>query len=115
MKQNYSEITPYLEQLAALSVKNNNIKPELFTQTHVYRGLRDNDGNGVVTGLTEISHIKAKETAPDGKSVPCDGELYYGLSSSLFRASEKGQSCPIQRRAFRIPLAPYLVCTRHDP
>ena len=77
MKQNYSEITPYLEQLAALSVKNNNIKPELFTQTHVYRGLRDNDGNGVVTGLTEISHIKAKETAPDGKSVPCDGELYY--------------------------------------
>lgn len=77
MKQNYSEITPYLKELAALSVKNNNIKPELFTQTHVYRGLRDNDGNGVVTGLTEISHIKAKEITPDGKSVPCDGELYY--------------------------------------
>lgn len=77
MKQNYSEITPYLKELAALSVKNNNIKPELFTQTHVYRGLRDVDGNGVVTGLTEISHIKAKEITPDGKSVPCDGELYY--------------------------------------
>ena len=77
MKQNYSEITPYLKELAALSVKNNNIKPELFTQTHVYHGLRDVDGNGVVTGLTEISHIKAKEITPDGKSVPCDGELYY--------------------------------------
>ncbi len=34
-------------------------------------------GNGVVTGLTEISTIKAKEKAPDGSVHTCPGELYY--------------------------------------
>ena len=64
--KNYSEITPYITELAALSDKNNGIRPEMYTEHHVYRGLRDMSGNGVVTGLTEISRIKAKEILPDG-------------------------------------------------
>ncbi|MDO4744247.1 MAG: citrate/2-methylcitrate synthase, partial [Clostridia bacterium] len=39
-------------------------------------GLRDLDGKGVVTGLTEISTIISSKTI-NGESVPCDGELYY--------------------------------------
>lgn len=43
---------------------------------HVNRGLRDLNGKGVVTGLTEISTINSSKTV-DGKSVPCLGKLYY--------------------------------------
>ena len=39
----------------------------------VNRGLRDENGNGVLTGLTEISEIQAKTA--DGQ--PCDGSLFY--------------------------------------
>ncbi len=75
--KNYSEITPYIRELAALSSAGNGIKPEMYTEHKVNRGLRDLNGNGVITGLTEISKIKAKEVLPDGTVVPCNGELYY--------------------------------------
>lgn len=74
---NYSEITPYIEELAQLSRSNNHITPELYTKHNVFRGLRDMNGNGVVTGLTEISRIKAKDRDADGNEITCDGQLYY--------------------------------------
>ncbi len=77
MKNSYSEITPYVAGLADLSCQNNHIEPVMYKQHHVNRGLRDMNGNGVVTGLTEISRITAKKTGPDGEVVPCPGELYY--------------------------------------
>ncbi len=77
MRESYSEITPYISELAGLADRNNNIIPEMYTKHHVYRGLRDVNGNGVVTGLTEISNIKAKEKDADGNIIPCKGELYY--------------------------------------
>lgn len=49
----------------------------MYPEHNVMRGLRDINGNGVVTGLTEVSRIKAKETAPDGSEIPCKGELFY--------------------------------------
>ena len=77
MKKSYSEITPYLEEMAKQSSEHNGILPQMYEQYHVFRGLRDINGNGVVTGLTEVSRIKAKEKTPDGEEVPCEGQLYY--------------------------------------
>lgn len=77
MKKIYSQITPYVKKMAEFSNENNNIRPEMYTEHNVYRGLRDLNGNGVVTGLTEISNIKAKEVNAEGESVPCDGVLSY--------------------------------------
>ena len=77
MKRDYSAITPYIKELAEKSKAGNGIKPEMYLEHNVYRGLRDLNGNGVVTGLTEISRIKSKEKTPDGKSIPCAGELSY--------------------------------------
>lgn len=57
--------------------KRNGISPDMYTEYAVLRGLRDMSGNGVVTGLTEISTVKAKEKAPDGSVRICPGELYY--------------------------------------
>lgn len=69
--------TENLKRLAALSDERNGITPDMYTEHAVFRGLRDMSGNGVVTGLTEISTIKAKEKAPDGTVHTCPGELYY--------------------------------------
>ncbi len=77
MKRDYSEITPYIEELAKISRENNKIKPEMYLEHNVFRGLRDLNGTGVVTGLTEISRIKSKEIMQGGQSKPCEGELAY--------------------------------------
>ncbi|MBQ8254970.1 MAG: citrate/2-methylcitrate synthase [Clostridia bacterium] len=74
---NYSEITPYIRELAELSDTNNHIVPEMYAQYDVKRGLRDINGNGVVAGLTEVSRIKAKDKDADGNEIPCEGQLYY--------------------------------------
>ncbi|MBQ8752748.1 MAG: citrate/2-methylcitrate synthase [Clostridia bacterium] len=75
--KDFSLITPALEELATLARANSGIDPALYERHAVKRGLRDLKGNGVLTGLTEISEIVSKKTLPDGTAVPCDGELYY--------------------------------------
>ncbi len=73
---NNKNVIPQIDKLADLCYKNSNIDPELYTVHEVKRGLRDLDGKGVVTGLTEISTIISSKNI-DGKTVPCEGELYY--------------------------------------
>ncbi len=75
--RNYSEITPYISELAKISSENNHIVPQMYVDHKVNRGLRDVNGNGVITGLTEISKIKAKEKLADGSEISCEGQLYY--------------------------------------
>lgn len=74
--KDYSEITPQIETLAGLCVKNGGIDPELYTKYDVKRGLRDISGQGVLAGLTEISQIQSY-VVEDHEMVPCQGRLYY--------------------------------------
>ncbi|MBR4455009.1 MAG: citrate synthase, partial [Solobacterium sp.] len=74
---NYSEITPYVKGLSQLSNARNHITPDLYSKYKVNKGLRDLNGKGVVTGLTEISTVTAKEIGADGNEIPCPGRLYY--------------------------------------
>lgn len=70
------EVTPAVQRLADLCEKNNEIDKELYTKYEVKRGLRDLNGKGVLTGLTNISDVCAKKVM-DGVEVPCAGNLYY--------------------------------------
>ncbi len=72
----FSEITPELTKLAALSRKASYIDPELYSTYDVKRGLRDVSGKGVLVGITNISEVNSKKII-DGKETPCDGELFY--------------------------------------
>lgn len=72
----YSAITPEIDVLAQKMTANSIIDTELYSKYNVKRGLRDIDGKGVLTGLTDISAIIQNKTV-DGKLVPCEGELYY--------------------------------------
>ena len=72
----YSDIIPEINVLAEKMTENSKIDIALYSKYDVKRGLRDIDGKGVLTGLTDISTIKQNKLV-DGKLVPCDGELYY--------------------------------------
>lgn len=71
------EVTPEMLQMLEICKKNKTINPELYVKYDVKRGLRDINGKGVLTGLTEIGEIHAYNTLPDGTAEPCDGKLYY--------------------------------------
>jgi citrate synthase len=73
---NYSDVTPSIEALAQLSLKNSCIDPGDYGKYDVKRGLRDLNGNGVVAGLTEVSEIRAFQMV-DGQKVPCRGKLFF--------------------------------------
>ncbi len=50
--------------------------PELFKKLDVKRGLRNDDGTGVLVGLTNIGNVVGYERTPEGLK-PIEGELYY--------------------------------------
>ena len=66
----------YTEKYQKLCMENDVIQDSLFKEYGVNRGLRDINGNGVLTGLTNISRIDSF-CVKDGKKVPCDGKLWY--------------------------------------
>ena len=72
-KRNYAEITPMIQELTEKLVENGTIGRELYDLYRVNRGLRDLNGNGVLTGLTEISEVNGR----DKNGQPMPGELYY--------------------------------------
>ena len=59
-----------------LIIKNDTVDYEMYESMGVKRGLRDQNGRGVITGITNISRIESSKEV-DGKRIPCDGELYY--------------------------------------
>ncbi|MBE6792736.1 MAG: citrate/2-methylcitrate synthase [Ruminococcaceae bacterium] len=70
------DVTPKMRELAELCVSKSSIPAELYTEYAVNRGLRDQKGNGVITGLTEISEVNSFKTI-DGVKTPIEGELFY--------------------------------------
>ena len=66
----------WLQKMADVCEASSTIDSTLFDKYEVKRGLRDLNGQGVLTGLTEISEI-CSYTVIDHDMVPCEGKLYY--------------------------------------
>ena len=64
------------------------IDAALFKKMDVKRGLRNEDGTGVLVGLTNIGDVVGYERTADNKLLPIDGRLYYSSydMSKLARA-----------------------------
>ena len=75
-ERDYSAITEQVRYYADKCVSGGRIEPQLYVEHKVNRGLRDLNGKGVLTGLTEISEIVSKKIV-NGEEVPCKGKLYY--------------------------------------
>lgn len=72
-----NNVSEKIEELAVLAKESTYINPEYFKKYDVKLGLRDINGKGVLTGLTEISEIVASKADENGNSKPVKGELYY--------------------------------------
>ncbi len=64
------------EKLVDYAKINNQITPELYPKYDVKRGLRNDDGSGVLVGLTKISDVTGYEKK-DGIFTPLEGRLAY--------------------------------------
>lgn len=76
MAEYFSTMTSEVTRLAEVCRENCKINPELYDKYEVKRGLRDVSGQGVLTGLTEISEIRSYSIV-DHDMIPCEGKLYY--------------------------------------
>ena len=73
----YCEITPAIMALKEQWEAENYIDPRLYKDYKVKRGLRDEDGRGVLTGLTRVAEIQSYIVTEDEHIQPADGVLYY--------------------------------------
>ncbi len=65
-----------LEEYVRFCNDSGKIDQNLYEEYNVKRGLRDSNGRGVLTGLTEVSDVVAFKIE-DGERIPIDGELYF--------------------------------------
>ena len=66
----------YIKEQAKTCRKNDAIATNLYEEYGVKKGLRDENGKGVLAGLTNVSKIVSSKMI-NGKKQPCDGELWY--------------------------------------
>lgn len=71
-----TQLNDYTTRSEAVCRRNDTISPRLYDEYGVKKGLRDENGNGVLAGLTNISKITSSKIV-DGKKLPCDGQLWY--------------------------------------
>lgn len=64
------------QELIQYCLASGRIDQNLYQEYDVKRGLRDSNGKGVLTGLTEISDVVGY-TYEHGRKIPADGELYF--------------------------------------
>ncbi len=76
MKKSAVEMNRELKHLSHLCEENSTIDTALYRQYDVKRGLRESDGKGVLTGLTNISTV-LQHREVDGKLIAADGRLFY--------------------------------------
>ena len=96
------ELNSQFEQLVTFCKTSGEIDSNLYIEYDVKRGLRDSNGKGVLTGLTEISDVVAFDTL-DGERVPCDGRLYF-QGYNVYDLIKKGD-----HRRFAFEEATYLL------
>ena len=68
--------TNKFDELVKYCMTSGAINLDLYEEYDVKRGLRDSNGKGVLTGLTEISDVLSYKTN-EGRKIPSDGRLYY--------------------------------------
>lgn len=73
MKQ---QTKPSIKEIAQLIQENNKINDALYSKHDIKRGLRNENGTGVLVGITRVGEVVGY-TIDNGVKIPCAGEVYY--------------------------------------
>lgn len=71
-----TELESYYSEAGEIVEVNNRFPPDVYCRYNVKRGLRNEDGSGVLVGLTEIGEVHAY-VFDEGEKVPVEGRLLY--------------------------------------
>ena len=85
----YCEITPAILALKEQWEKKNYIDPKLYKEYNVKRGLRDEDGRGVLTGLTRVGGDPVLQRHGEG-STSSPRTVCFTTGASMCRELVKG-------------------------
>ena len=97
----YCEITPAILALKEQWEKKNYIDPKLYKEYNVKRGLRDEDGRGVLTGLTRVGEIQSYSVEQGEHIHPEDGMLYYrGIDCRELVKGSEGRRFAFEETAY---------------
>ena len=70
------ELANYFETTGEAVEIKNRFRPGVYSKYNVKRGLRNEDGTGVLVGLTEIGEVHAY-VVDEGEKIPVEGRLIY--------------------------------------
>ncbi len=76
MEKGSLEYEKIIDELVRYCSDSGTIDQNLYVTYDVKRGLRDSNGQGVLTGLTEISDVVSYDVI-NGERIPTDGRLYF--------------------------------------
>ena len=65
-----------INKLAEVAKVKSHINTDLYSKYNVKRGLRNNDGTGVLVGLTEVGEVMSY-IVDDADRIPVEGKLFY--------------------------------------
>ena len=92
-----------LQKIFQDSIPENKIDNDLYTKYDVKKGLRNEDGTGVLIGLTRIADVVGYKLV-NGKKMDDQGELYYrGIPiTQLCRNLDQDEICGYEETCFLI-------------
>lgn len=75
MRKN-NEFDTHLEEWSKIIEEKNTIDPKLYPEHNIKRGLRNENGTGVLVGITRVGSVIGYRKEND-KKIPVEGQLYY--------------------------------------
>ena len=96
---NVTKLNEYAKEKEVLCRQNDSVAACLYDEYGVKKGLRDENGNGVLAGLTNISKIISSKTV-NGKKESCDGQLWYRGYRVEQLISELGERLGFEKIAY---------------
>ena len=80
MQMQSERLQEYIDRMSRDLVRDYSIPAEMYVNQDIKRGLRNNDGTGVLVGISKVGSVQGYYMV-DGQRVPMPGKLYYrGIS-----------------------------------
>ena len=80
MQMQSERLQEYIGRMSRDLVRDYSIPAEMYENQDIKRGLRNNDGTGVLVGISKVGSVQGYYMV-DGQRVPMPGKLYYrGIS-----------------------------------